>query len=61
MPIVRVVQAATSETIEIHWCRRIPDPQHPDKYLTDTIIERHTAPPPAVWEARRTHEPDPHD
>jgi hypothetical protein len=57
MPIVRVIQAAIGETIEIQWARRIPDPGDPQKYLTETIIDRHTAPPPDVWVARRTKDP----
>jgi hypothetical protein len=61
MPIVRVIQAAKDETIEIQWCRRIPDPRDPQKYLTDVFTERHTAPPASVWDARRNEEPDPHD
>jgi len=57
MPVVRTVHAAIGETIEIHWARRIPDPGDPTKYLTETIIDRHTAPPPDVWVARRTKDP----
>lgn len=55
MPIVRVVQAAEGETIEIHWWRRRPDPGSSDpqrKDLTEILIDRHTAPPSSVWDAR---------
>lgn len=65
MAIVRVVQAAIGETIEIHWWRRTPDPGSSDplkKDLTEILIDRHTAPPSAVWEARATpKEPQTHD
>lgn len=68
--IIRVINAAIDETIEIRWWRRIrpieqpseagsPDP--PKDRLTQILIDRHTAPPTAVWDAR-TKEPDPpHD
>jgi hypothetical protein len=55
---VRVMQAATGETIEIQWMRRIPDPRDPTKLLTEILIERHTAPPTSVWDARATKETD---
>jgi hypothetical protein len=73
MPIVRTIDAAVGETIEIHWWRRrpytaaeqgilgSPDPQKKD--LTEILIDRHTAPPASVWEARALphKEPETHD
>lgn len=61
-PIVRRLDAAIGETIEICWVRRIPDPQDPTKRLTQQLIQRHTAPPSTVWDAQHAEqEQDPHE
>ena len=56
-PIIRVVHASIDETIEIRWWRRSVDPHPGDparKGLTEILIDRHTAPPASVWDARAT-------
>jgi hypothetical protein len=61
---IRPIYAAADEIIEIHWQREIPrtaargslDPHEKD--LTQILVERHTAPPAAVWDA---HLKDTHD
>jgi hypothetical protein len=56
---IRVVDASTDETIEIHWMRRIKDPRaDPPKDLTEILITRHTAPPSAVWDAQKQKDTD---
>lgn len=52
-PIVRVIDAAIDETIEIHWWRKKdPDPG------TEILRIRYTAPPAAVWAARISEQQD---
>jgi hypothetical protein len=51
--VVRVINAADNETIEIHWWKRsLAGSEDPQKRLTEILIERHTAPPADVWATR---------
>lgn len=49
MPVVRVIEASIDETIEIRWWRQKADATG---IRNEQLITRHTAPPPASWDAR---------
>ena len=51
MPIVRVISAWYTETVEIRWSRP-RDPKDPNAPV-EVLVERHTAPPAATCEARQ--------
>lgn len=50
MPVVRVIEASIDETIEIRWWRQVA--RAADGVKNEQLITRHTAPPPASWDAR---------
>ena len=54
--VIRTIEAADNETIEIRWTRvRLSDSQPPER-IREILIERHSVPPGAVWEARHQSE-----
>lgn len=46
---VRVIEASVDETIEIRWWRQKADATG---IVNEQLSTRHTAPPPASWDAR---------
>jgi hypothetical protein len=56
--VVRVIDAADNETIDIRWWRaRVDDSSDPPKTITEILITRHTVPPPPVWTERLKDDP----
>jgi len=57
--IVRMIDAADNETIQIRWWRvRLAD-SDPHQQITETLSTFHTVPPTPVWAARQTPKDEP--
>lgn len=53
MPVVKPIHARVGEIVEIHWHRTDAGQSAADpKARTSILLERHTAPPVAAWDAR---------
>jgi hypothetical protein len=57
MPIVQTVRIPESTVLEVQWFRlkQIPGVSPPE-WEREIMVERYTAPPEAVWDARRRFE-----
>ena len=56
--VIRRIEAADNETIEIRWSRVRVSVDNPRERIREILIERHSVPPGSVWEARHK---DPND
>jgi hypothetical protein len=57
--VIRVIDAADNETIDIRWWRvRVDDSSDPPQRITEILTTSHIVPPLPVWTARLKDDPN---
>ena len=57
MPVVHYIRVLDDAVLEVEWIRLTQRPGIvPPEFEQERLVERYTAPPEAVWDARRRFE-----